>query len=432
MADELSKEMPLAAVELEEISQCKRRIKFSVPIDEVEREFKASYEEVKDTAQIDGFRPGKAPRHVVEMRMGKALRESALSRIRRRALGQAVADHKLKPVGSPQFENMVYEKGTPFTFEATVEVIPDIALPEYKGIKIEKKDPTPATEAEADAELDRLREDYAALNEVKDRPLRDGDFAVATYDEEADGQTEKFEKRLVEVADASLLPGFAEKVRGMRLGEEREFDIQVPEEYSDKEAAGKVVHYRLHLDEIRAKTVPEADDDFAKRVGLESLEDLKRRIERVITERKERECEQEEISQIMTHLLKNTDFQVPQSILAEETRSRMRRRIDAAVRVGTPAERIREAREELLKNAANEAYAGLKLHIIILEIAKSEGIEVSDGEIEARLERLATARNMDKETLKKRYVEEDLLDDIRYDILEQRVVSFLHNSAIKE
>lgn len=432
MADELGKNSPIAEVELEEINQCKRRIKFTVPEDEVKKELEAAYEKVKDTARIPGFRPGKAPRHVLEMRMGKAFRETALSRIRERALSQAAIDHKLSIVGSPQFENIVYEKGSPFTFEATMEVIPDITLPEYKGIKIERKTPPPTTEAEVTAELDRLRERFAELKPVEGRALRDGDIAVMTYEEEADGQTEKFERRSVEMKEDFVLPGFIEKVRGMKPAEKREFQIHVPQDYSDKEAAGKLVDYRLQLDEIMAKVPPDADDEFAKRLRVESLESLQKHIRTQMTEDREREAEQQEITQIMTYLLRNTDLEVPESLLAEETTGRARRKADAAHRAGIPIEQIREKRDELIKDAAAEAYGSLKSQIIILKIAESEGIEVSGAEVEARIERIAEASNVDKETLKKRYSEENRFDRVREQILEQKVISFLHNSAVKE
>jgi len=432
MADELGKDSPIAAVELEQISQCKRRIKFTVSDDQVKKELEAAYEKVKDTARIPGFRPGKAPRHVLEMRMGKAFRETALSRIRELALGQAAVDHKLRIVSSPQFENIVYEKGSPFTFEVTMEVIPDITLPEYKGIKIERKSPPPTTDAEVSLELDRLRERFAELKPAENRAVRDGDIAVMTYEEEADGQTEKFERRSVEMAEEFVLPGFIEKVRGMKPGERREFQIHVPDDYPGKEAAGKVVDYRLQLDEIMTRVPPQADDEFAKRLRFESLESLQKHIRTQMTEDREKEAEQQEITQIIIHLLKNTDFELPESLLAEETTSRARRKAAVAHRAGVPIEQIREKRDKLIKDAAVDAFGSLKSQIILLKIAESEGIEVSDAEVEARIERLASASNVEKEALKKRYREENRFDDVRQQMLEQKVVSFLHNSAIKE
>ncbi len=277
MGDQPDKDALTAVAEVEQISQCKRRIKLTVPFEEVEKQFDATYEEVKNTARIPGFRPGKAPRQVVEMRLGKAFRDKALSEIRMRALGLAVRDHKLRPVSSPQFEDILYENGQPFKFEVTVEVIPEITLPEYKGIKIQRKDPAPTTEEEVTAELDRLRERFAQFTLVEDRPLRNGDFAVITYEEEADGQTEKFERRPVEITEESPLPGFAAQVRGMTPGERREFQIRVPDDYTDKEAAGKTVDYRLELNEIRTKTVPQANDEFAKKIGFESVDKLRRK-----------------------------------------------------------------------------------------------------------------------------------------------------------
>lgn len=432
MADEPEKDTLTAEAEVEEAGQCKRRIKFTVPFEEVEKAFSATYEEVKDTAQIPGFRPGKAPRQVVETRMGKAFRDKALSRIRLRAYGQAIRDHNLRPVRSPEFEDISYEKGQPFSFQATVEVIPEITLPGYEGIKIERKESAPTTDEEIAAEVDRLREEFAEFVLVEDRPLRDGDFAVITYEEEADGKTERFERRVTEMAPDSLLPGFAEKIRGMRAGETTEFQILIPDDYADKEAAGKTVNYHLELMEIRTKQLPVADDELAKKVNVPSLEELEKRIRERLIASKEREAEGDEISQIATYLLKNSDFEVPQSLLAQGTRARVDRRVGAGLRAGVSMEDIREKREEIVKDAAAETYANLKLQIILPKIAEAEGITVSDEEVEARIERLAAAANADKDELKKRYRDDDRLEDLRYDILEQKVLSFLHNSAVKQ
>jgi len=426
------KETLAAEVELEEISQCERRIRFSVPLEEVEREFHAAYEEVRDTAQIPGFRPGKAPRHIVEMRMGKAFREAALSRIRERALAQAVLDHNLRLVSSPQFDKVAYEKGKAFTFEATMEVIPSITLPEYKGIKIERRDALPTTEADVMEELGRIRRSFTELGPVENRPLRDGDLAVVTYEEELDGKTKKFERELVEIKEGLLFPGFVEKLRGMRPGEKREFQIRVADDYSDKGAAGKVVNYRVHLEEVRTKVVPQAGDDFAKKIGFESLESLRKHLHTTITERRERDAEEEEVSQVMGYLLRNSDFDVPKSLLVEETRRRMRREIDAAFRRGLSAQQVREKREELFKDAAGEAYTELKAQIIVLKVAEAEGIEVSSEEMAARIDAIASAAKIDIDVVRKRYRDEQRLDDLKYQILEQKVISFLHNSAVKE
>jgi trigger factor len=432
MADEAEKDALTVEAEVEETGPCNRRITFTVPPEQVEKEFSATYEEVKHSAQIPGFRPGKAPRQVVETRLGKSFREKALSRIRLRAYGQAVREHKLKPIRSPEFKDISYEKGQPFSFQATVEVIPEITLPEYKGIKIDRKEAPPTTDEDVAAEVDRVREEFAEFALVEDRPLRNGDFAVVSYEEEAEGRTEKFERRVVEMAPDSLLPGFAEKIRGMKPGDRREFQIQIPDDYSDKEAAGKTVNYRLELVEIREKELPQADDELAKKVGAPSMEELTRRLRERLMASRDREAEADEIGQIVSYLLKNTDCEVPQSLLAEGTRERVSRRVRAGLRAGVSTQYLHEKREEIVKDAAAQTYANLKLEMILPKIAETEGITVSDEEVEARIEHLAAAANVDKDEWKKRYRDEDRFDDVRYDLLEQKVLNFLHNSAVKE
>ncbi len=432
MADELERDTLTVAAEVETVSPCERRIKLNVPFDEVEKQFRATYEEMKNTVRIPGFRPGKAPRQVVEMRLGSAFRERALADIRVRALGQAVREHKLRPVSAPQFEKISYQRGQPFTFEAVLEVVPDVKLPEYKGVKIERTDPLPVTDEDVTDELNRLRDNFAELIQVTDRPLRDGDFAVITYEEEADGKTEKFERRLVEVAPDSPLPGFGEKVRGMRPGEKRDFQIKFPDDYGDKEAAGKLVNYRLELVEIRTRVLPEADDEFAKKLRAQSLEELKKAITKRLTDDRERRAERHEIQQIMLYLLKNTDVEVPRSLLAEGARSRVRSKVDAGLRAGISATELRERREEIVKDAAGETYGELKLQILLAKIAEAEGIGVSPEEIEAQIAGIAARTNKSKEEVRKQLTDQGLLDDLEYDIVERKVVSFLHNSAVKE
>ena len=432
MADELKQDSLTADVDIATTSQCERRITFTVPFAEVRKELDAVYEELKKTVDVPGFRRGKAPRQIVETRLGRAFRERAIDRIRQRAYTQAIREHKVRAIRLPAFKDLSFERDQPFTFEATVEVIPDITLPDYKGIRIQRKEPEATTDEEVAKEIDRIRREFAQFVLVEDRPLRDEDYAVITYEEEADGKTEKFDRRVVHLAPDAILPGFADNLRGMRPGEKREFQIQVPEDYSDKDVAGKTIRYRLELDEIRVEELPEANDDLAKKVRAESMEQLRKRISEALTASKERQAEEEEVRQVLMHLLKNTDFEVPKSALAHGTRSRAGRRIRAGLQAGVSREYLEEKREEIIKGAATETFANLKLQIILPQIAEAEGITVSDEEVEARIERLAAARNLSKDEVKKVFAEEGTLESLRDDILEQKVTNFLLNSAIKE
>ncbi len=432
MANDEQKDTLTETVEVEQIGQCKRRIKVSVPSQEVQKQFDVTYQEVKKVAQIPGFRPGKAPRHVLEMRMGKTFRDEALSEIRRRMVGRAVREHKLHPVGPPQYENVNYQQGQPFSFEATLEVLPEMTLPEYKGIKIQRTVAPETTGQDVMTELNRIRRDFGEFVLVEDRPLRDGDFAVISYQEEADGKTENFEKRVIEIDPDNPLPGFGEKVRGMRPGETREFQIRIPEDYSEKEAAGKSVNYRVELKEIKTLVLPELDDNLAKKAHLGSLDELKRALHRTITEDREKRAEEAEISQLMTYLLKNTEFEVPPSLLAEGTRERARRKISVAFRSGLSREQVQEKTKEIIEDAAGETYGSLKLEIIFSRIAETEGITVSDEELEARIESIAAREKLNNEEVKKRFTDQNLRDALREGILEKKVISFLHNSAVKE
>ena len=432
MAGETTEEKLTMQVDIEKPSQCERRLTFTIPFEEVQKELDAVYNEAKKTAEVPGFRPGKAPRQVVESRFGRVFRERALDRIRYRAYGQALSEHSVKAIRVPEFQDLSYEKGQPFTFQAKVEVIPDITLPEYKGIRIERKEPEPTTDEEVAREIDRIRKEYAQFVLVEDRPLRDGDYAVISYEEESEGRTEKFDRRVLHLVTDALLPGFGENLRGMRPGEKREFEIRIPEDYSDKDAAGKTIRYRLELNEIRVEELPEADDELAKKLRMESMEQLKKRIYEALAATKERQAEEDEVQQVLTYLLKNTDFEVPKSALADGTRSRAGRRVRAGLQAGMSREYLEEKREDIIKDSAAETFANLKLQIILPQIAEAEGIAVSGEEVEARLERIAAARNLSKEDVKKALAREGALEAVRDEIQEQKVINFLLNSAIKE
>jgi trigger factor len=162
------------------------------------------------------------------------------------------------------------------------------------------------------------------------------------------------------------------------------------------------------------------------------MEQLRKRIYEAMTASKERRAEEEEVQQVLMYLLKNADFEVPKSALADGTRSRAGRRIRAGLQAGVSREYLEGKREEIIKDAATETFANLKLQIILPQIAEAEGITVSDEEVEARIERLAAARKLSKDQVKKAFAEEGTLETLRDDILEQKVINFLLNSAIKE
>ncbi len=416
---------------VEDVSRCKKLIRFSVPREDVQKEIDTAYEKIKESAFVPGFRLGKAPRKVVEMRFGGALKEEALSKILPEAYKKAIEENNLRPVEEPKFEEINYEKDRPLTFQVTVEVIPEIHVPQYKGIEIKRAKISKPSKEDIMKVLEDYREQSAKFVPVEGRAVKEGDYVVLSYEEEMEGKRNKAENQWVEMKKDSLIPGFFENVIGMNIGEKKEFNLDIPGDYHSKEIAGKKINYRVELQEIKEKSLPKLDDEFAKDVGKTgSLKEFKEVIRNGIVVQREAEAKREQEQEIIDYLVANTELEIPQRLIDAQTQRNVEARVRRGLFYGVPKEKLMEKKDEIFESASKASVSQIKLALILQKIAENEKISVGDEEIDSHIEKIAKIRKVDKDELKATFEKEDYIEPIRDDLLQGKVLSFLMENAV--
>ncbi|MEE1126366.1 MAG: trigger factor [Acutalibacteraceae bacterium] len=395
----------------------------------------AVYRKEVKKINIPGFRKGKAPKAIIEKMYGEQVfYDDAIEAVYPEALGDAVVEAKLDVVG---VENIsVEEVGKDgLTFKAIVIVKPEVAISDYAGISIVAK-PTEVTDELIDAEIEKVRDRNSRLVTIEDRPAQDGDITVIDFEGFVDevafdgGKAENFNLTL---GSGQFIPGFEEQIVGKSTGEEFTIDVTFPEEYQAEELAGKPAQFKIKLHEIKAKELPEVDDEFVKDVSeKETLDEYKEELKAEIAERLQKEADEDSERQIIDKLCDLLEAEVPEVMYTNKVND-MIREFDMRLRsqgmdMKTYLEFTGMDINTISESYKPQAEKRVKLRLALEKIAELEGFtEVSDEDVEAEFTKIAEMYNVEVEQAKNAIAVEDLKKDIAV----EKAMDFVKESAVK-
>jgi len=416
---------------IEDLSQSKKLIRFSIPHDSVANEIEAALNGVRKTASIKGFRPGHVPEKILRTRFGDTIRSEAISRLGPRALREAVLEHKLRPVGEPEINDVQFEGEEPLTFTATVEIVPEFDLPEYKGVRVVANKIEPATDQEIDEFVERYRQARATLVPVEERPVQLGDSIVMTLEQTVADQTDTMKDQVVEVVEERLMPGFAQALVGIEPGGAKSFELTMPEDYPNKDQAGKTIAYSVTVSEIKEKQLPELTDEFAKEVaGVETVEALRQQVTDGMRSQREAEERRRQESIVLDTIVDAAEFEVPEALLKKQSDLNVTRTYQRAQASGVPREKMVEQHDEIVKNASVASVRQIKLALLLDRIAEAESIGVANEDLDAYFEQAAGFRGTSSPELRDAYEkQEGAIESLRDELLDGKVRSFLMEHA---
>jgi trigger factor len=427
----------------EELGDSRVRVEVQVEPAAVDRALSQAAATLGRDLKIPGFRKGKVPPQVVLQRVG---RDAVLDEAVRAALPdwyeEAIGEAKVVPVGEPSLDlGDLPEKGSPLEFSIEVGVRPTATLGEYKGLEVGRREPEPDKE-EVDAEIERLRESAASLDNV-DRPAASGDFVVIDFVGKVDGEPfEGGEARgyLLELGSNRLVEGFEEQLEGATAGEERAVVVTFPEDYRSEPLAGNEATFDVTVKEVKEKKLPELDDDFAAEAGgFDSLEELRSDIETRLREQQERMIDTEFREAVVDAAVAEATIEVPGELVHSKAHEMWHQTSNRLAAQGLdPARYLQmtgKTEEELVHEAEPEAERALKRESVLAAVVEAEGIEVGDEELLESL-RAATQGQGRPETserkLKKaldRAKAEGRDESLREDIAMRRAVDLMVDSA---
>jgi trigger factor len=364
------------------------------------------------------------------------MEEQVLGRLINDSYFKALVEHRIAAVSDPEIvESSPLEKGKAFSYEAEIEVKPEIEVKEYAGLVLQKE----KFEADSKVVEDRLEELRAGRSqmEVASREeAKGGDFVVIDFEGFVDGEAfegGKAEGHVLELGSGTFIPGFEEQLEGMKRGEEREIEVTFPEEYGNKELAGKPAIFKVALREIKEKVLPELDDEFAKGFGLESFAKLKEEIETGYRTQEKNRIDGDLRERLMNALIERNPLEVPEAMVSSQldymlgnVRNRMQSQGMSLEMLGMNEESFKQMyRETAVKQVQGS--------LILEAVAKQENLKVEDSEIDGKLEEVAAMANAPLDAVKKHYAGDDARRGLIMQIAEEKVVGFLlEKSTVEE
>jgi trigger factor len=426
-------------VTVEDISSVKKTLHVEIPREEVAREIEKAYEEIKKSAKIKGFRPGKVPRSVLEKMFRKDVLADVSSRLIQSSFIDAIKEKDLRVVGRPKLDPPQLDGSQPYRYAATVEVTPPIADIDIKGLKL-KRSVYKVSEAEIDTQLKMLQKNLARLQKISEnRAVREGDHVLIDFEGFKDGRpfagAPKTENYTLKVGAGSVLKEFDQQLVDMAPGDRREFPVSFPADYANKALAGQTLQFQVKLSEIREEILPEVNDAFAQSAGrFETLEDLKRGITDNLTQGYEKRVEQELSEQIFAGLLDRSSFEVPEALVEMELDGIVEEAERSFSYRNTSLEEAGLSRAGIAEKYRDTALKQVRRHLILGKIIDQEKLELSEDELLAAMQKMAASFQQPLEEIRRYYRENpEKLDYYKHALLEKKAVKLvLDSSSIEE
>jgi len=422
-------------VTIEDISTVKKKLHIQVLPDAIAIERKKALADVAKKAKIPGFRPGKAPKNVVERHYATEIQSEVMNKLISDSYLQAIKENDLSPVDMPNITNISsLETDAPLNFTAVVEVRPKIDLGTYEGIEV-KEIPVTASDEELNQTIDRLREMYANLAVVEGQALDKGHTAIIDFEGFRDGKTiegAKAQDHHLAVGEGTLIPGFEEQIAGMNKGETREINVTFPADYDNKDLAGKDAKFTVTLKEIKKKVLPDLNDEFAKDIGdHKTVDELKARIKEDIGIRKKNEQSSAQREELLGKIVDAHTFDVPLGMVDRELNAMARHQVTRMARQGIDVQSHFDVAKFRLEHR-DLAVKRVKGTLILDVIADKEKVEVSDAEVNAAMAAMARSAGKKLDEVKQYYEsQEGGTDNLRASLVEEKTLSLLLSKAKK-
>ena len=399
----------------------KSRVELQISIDRaaLDAEVKKVYRKEIGKMNVPGFRKGKAPLAIVEKLYGKGVFvDEALNNLLPDAYEAAIKEAELSVVSRPEFDIVSMEDGEDVVLKALVDIKPEVTLKAYKGLKAEK-DAIEVTDDMVDADIKAAQQRAAREVEVTDRASEMGDTADIDFEGFVDGvpfEGGKGEHHKLKLGSGQFIPGFEEQVAGKNIGDEFDVNVTFPEEYGASELAGKAAVFKCKLHGITKEELPALDDEFAKDMSFDTLDEYKADVRAKITERMEKTADQVIENRILDALLENMDAEIPESMYVNEVEKQLRE-YDMQLRqngldLNTYFKYTGQNLDQLRENFRPRAERSVKVRLALEAVVQAEGIKATEEEIEAEYNRMATVYSMEVDKVKAAVASEDLAADL--------------------
>ncbi len=420
------------SLQVEKLEKNMAKLTVEVPAEQFDEALKTSYKKNRNRFNIPGFRKGKAPQTVVEKMYGPGvLYEDAVDEVINKTYGDAMKESGLDIVSRPEISVEKIEKGQTFIYTALVAVKPPVTLGEYKGIEVERARPE-VTDADIEAELKKVQEQNSRLVSVEDRPVADGDQVVIDFDGYIDGipfEGGKAEAYDLTIGSHSFIDTFEEQLIGKSIDEEVEVNVSFPENYHASELAGKPAMFKVVVYEIKAKELPELDDEFASEVSeFETMDEYKADLKAKLSETKQQQATTENENNVVEKVVSNASMEIPEAMIEEQVNGTLE---DYARRMrsqGLTMEQYMQftgmTADRLKEEIRPQAEKRIRTRLVLEAVVEAEKLEASEDAVEAEIRKMADNYKMEPDRAKELLGEEGIRR-MKEDLAVQEAIDFL-------
>lgn len=444
-------------VQVEKSSAVMRKLTVKVPASEVAIRFNQGLAEVQRTAKIKGFRPGHVPMAVVKQYYGEDVRHQVFHNIIDDSFREAVRKENIRAVGRPKIETPEHKTGAgehdhtiqedqDLTYTATVEVLPEIEVKNYKGlsatrlpVEVTEKDVTTVINGLLDAQSELIVAGGGladASGNVSSRPVKKGDHVDLNFagglvtDNGIEEKPGMKGSRVIEIGSDTLIPGFEEQVEGLRKGETKTFRVSFPKDYFDKDYASKEAEFTVTVNEVKEKKLPELNDEFAKTMGYDNVADMRKKAEDHLTREKTQESDRKVRSDLLAALIEKNAFDCPESLIRAQTNALAQDAVENLKRQGFSEQMINDALAGEFDGLKKRAETQVRASLLLEAIAKKENLTVTAQTREEEYKKMAEQMRVDEAQIREFYSNNaQRSEDLEYRLKEEVAVRFLMDSA---
>ena len=424
------------SLQVEKLEKNMVKLTIEAAAEEFDAAIQKAYLKNKGKMNVQGFRKGKAPRAIIEKLYGPSVfYEDAANIVIPDAYEKAAEESGLDIVSRPEIDVVQIEKGKSFIFTAEVAVKPEVTLGEYKGLEVEKT-AIEVTEEEITAEIDKVRDQNSRVITVEDRPVADKDMTVIDFEGFVDGvpfEGGKAEDYSLTIGSHSFIDTFEDQLIGKSIGEEIEVNVTFPAEYHAAELAGKPALFKVKIKEIKAKELPELDDEFAQDVSeFDTLDEYKADIKATILERKEKEAKTAKEDKVVEKIIENASMEIPDAMVETQVRQMADEFAQRIQSQGLTIEQYFQFTgmnsKQLFDQMRPQAVKRIQSRLVLETIVKAENITIADEDVEKEFEKMAETYKMDLDKLKELIGEKEK-EQIIMDMAVQKAVDLVVEAA---
>ncbi len=427
------------SVQVEKLEKSMAKLTIEVPAKELDLALDKAYKKNRNKIAMPGFRKGKASRAMIEKMYGAEIFfEDAANILVPDAYEDAAKESGLEIVSQPEIAVEQIEKGQPFIFTATVAVKPEVTLGEYKGIEVESKE-AGVTDEEIEEEINKVRENNSRMITIEDRAVEDGDTVTIDFDGYVDG--EQFEGGMAEdyslvIGSHTFIDNFEEQLIGKNIGDDVEVNVTFPDQYQAEELRNKEALFKVKINAIKMKELPDADDEFAQEVSdFDTLDEYKEDLRKKLLENKEAALKREKEEEVVGAIIENAQMDIPDPMVNAQTQQMTQEFAQRLQSQGLSLEQYMQLTgmtpQKMLEELKPQALKRIQSRLVLEAVVAAENIEASEEDFDKEIENMAEMYNMEADKLRD-LVGEDEKEQIRMDIAVQKAVDFVVEASVEK